>query len=187
MEKRPGWSVTGYEMSEPAVQFARSRNKLLNVFPGMVQRSRFKENTHDIITMWDVIEHIPRPQPLLKYLHSILKPGGILFMQTPNFPIQLFKAKLKVLLKGMKEDVHYLEAKDHINDYTRSTMNRLATDTGFQKPQYFIMKPILSVAGGGGSLGKSAKLGYYYITKYLWFMSFKTLFLNNTLFTILKK
>lgn len=36
------------------------------------------------------------------------------------------------MLKGMRTDGHYLEAKDHINDYTEKTMKILAKQTGFQ-------------------------------------------------------
>ncbi|MDX1961292.1 MAG: class I SAM-dependent methyltransferase [Leptospiraceae bacterium] len=186
-EKKRGWNAIGYEMSPNAVKFAKEKNGLSTVHSGMVQNSGIAKESIDFITLWDVIEHIPKPQPLLEYLHNILKPGGVLFMQTPNFPIQLLKANLKVMLKGMKEGVHYLEAKDHINDYTRKSMTKLAIDTGFQNPEFYVMKPILSVAGVGGGLGSFAKLGYYHLTKAIWILSGKTIFLNNTLFATLRK
>lgn len=187
MQQRPNWKVIGYEMSEVAVKFAREKNGLSNVFSGRVEDSQLSLASFDIITLWDVIEHIPKPQPLLHYLHSLLKPGGILFLQTPNFPIQLYKAKIKVLLKGMKEGVHYLEAKDHINDYTQTSLNFLAEQCNFQKPEYYLLPPILSVSGTHSLLGKISKLSYYHLTKLIWFLSFKTLFLNNTLFAVLRK
>ena len=186
-EKKPAWSSLGYEMSERAVKFGKEKNHLSNIYSGLVQNSGIEKNSLDIITLWDVIEHIPKPQPLLEYLFSILKPGGILFVQTPNVPIQLWKARLKVLLKGMKEGVHYLEAKDHINDYSTSTLNLLANKTGYSGTSYFIMKPILSVAGSKNPLGVLFKLLYYRISKIIWFFSFKQMNINNTLFAILKK
>jgi 2-polyprenyl-3-methyl-5-hydroxy-6-metoxy-1,4-benzoquinol methylase len=187
MEKRPEWNVLGYEMSANAVKFAKERNGLTNVYEGVVQSGNIKENSIDIVTLWDVIEHIPKPDPLLQYIHTILKPGGFLFLQTPNFPIQLIKARLKVLLKGMRPDVHYLEAKDHINNYSRKTMSILAKKNNFQEPEFYVMKPIVSVSGSKNSLGKFAKVGYYAITKLLWKVSFHTCNWNNTLFAILRK
>ncbi|AYV56027.1 class I SAM-dependent methyltransferase [Leptospira kmetyi] len=187
-DQKPGWEAIGYEISEKAVKFARDKNGLKNVFPGIVQNSGIAKESLDIITLWDVIEHIPKPHSLLEYLHSLLKPGGILFLQTPNFPIQLFKANLKVALKGMKPDGHYLEAKDHINDYTEKTMKLLAKQTGFKDCKFTILKPIASVSGsGGGGLGSLFKKVYYYATKFLWLFTFKNLNLNNTLFAVLKK
>ncbi|EMN01925.1 class I SAM-dependent methyltransferase [Leptospira noguchii] len=188
VDQKPNWEAIGYEISEKAVQFAKDKNGLKNVFSGIVQNSGIEKNSLDMITLWDVIEHIPKPHSLLEYLHSLLKPGGILFLQTPNFPIQLFKAKLKVMIKGMKTDGHYLEAKDHINDYTEKTMRMLAKQTGFQNCKFTILKPIASVSGSqGGSFGSFFKKVYYYVTKILWLFSFKTMNLNNTLFAVLKK
>lgn len=186
-QKRPHWKVVGYEMSRGAVRYAQTKNQLTNVYSGMVQESGIPENSLDIITLWDVIEHIPKPHPLMAYLHSLLKPGGILFVQTPNFPIQLVKAKWKVFRNGMVEDIHYLEAKDHINDYSRSTLEKLGVDTGFNRPNFYILYPIVSISGGSGKWGKLGKIGFYKITKWIYQFSFQTLFLNNTLFATFSK
>ncbi len=187
MNQKPKWNVIGYEMSKTAVKFAREKNGLTNVFEGMVEHSNIPKNSLDIITMWDVIEHIPKPKPLLKYLYSLLKPNGFLFIQTPNFPIQLIKAKLKVAIFGMKPNGHYLEAKDHINNYKLKTIRDLALSCNFQEPQFFMLPPILSVSGSTNFMGKFSKLGYYHVTKWIWYLSFKTVFLNNTIFALLKK
>lgn len=187
MEQKPNWNVIGYEMSKTAVKYAREKNGLVNVFEGMVQTSNIQKNSLDVITMWDVIEHIPKPKPLLEYLHSLLKPGGFLFLQTPNFPIQLIKAKLKVAILGMQPNGHYLEAKDHINNYKLKTIKDLSLMSKFQEPEFFVLPPILSVSGSKNFLGKLGKLGYYYTTKWLWYLSLKTVFLNNTIFALLKK
>lgn len=186
-EQKPGWEAIGYEISEKAVSYANRENGLNSVYSGIVEKSGLEESSFDYITLWDVIEHIPKPQPLLNYLNSLLKPGGYLFMQTPNFPIQLLKAKLKVTLKGMQSDGHYLEAKDHINDYNMESLARLGRQCGFQKSDYYILKPILSMAGGGSGLGAKAKLAYYYVTKFIWNASFHSLNWNNTLFVLMKK
>ena len=187
LKEKSGWEAIGYEMSLNAVKFAKEKNHLQSVHAGMVQESRIQPNTMDIITLWDVIEHIPKPHPLMNYLHSLLKPGGILFIQTPNFPIQLWKARLKVLKSGMKEGIHYLEARDHINDYTRNTLKKLALDTGFETPSYHVLPPIVAVSGNSSGYGKIAKILYYKITKAIWEISFKSIFLNNTLFAVMKK
>jgi 2-polyprenyl-3-methyl-5-hydroxy-6-metoxy-1,4-benzoquinol methylase len=181
-DSKKNWKSIGYEMSERAVHFAKTKNNLSNVHSGLVQNSGIAKNSIDIITLWDVIEHITKPQPLIEYLYSIIKPGGFLFLQTPNFPIQLLKARLKKTLKGMKEGVHYLEAKDHVNDYTRDSLKKLVVDCGFSPPEFSILKPILSVSGSNSNLGKIGKMGFYYLTKGIWKGSFQNIFLNNTLF-----
>jgi SAM-dependent methyltransferase len=186
-ETRKGWEVVGYEISERAVEFARTKNGLKNVYQGLIQKSKIPENSLDIITLWDVIEHIPKPHSLLKYLWTILKPGGILFMQTPNFPFQLWKARLKVLVKGMRPGGHYLEAKDHINNYKMKTLSRLGEQCGFHSPSFYILKPIMSVAGSKSRLGLYAKVGYYHLSKFVFWASYGKWNISNTLFATMEK
>lgn len=187
LTKKPGWSAVGYEISKQAVKFANEQNGMKTVYAGLVQDSKLPKESFDIITLWDVIEHIPKPHSLLTYLHGLLKPGGILFLQTPNFPIQLAKANLKVKLKGMQEGVHYLEAKDHVNNYKMHTLAELGKQCGFIEPKYKVLMPILSVSGSKSKLAVYFKLGYYYLTKLIFTLSFGTINWNNTLFLTLKK
>lgn len=184
---KPKWEAIGYEISKQAVAFANVQNGLPSVYSGLVQDSKLPSASFDIITLWDVIEHIPKPHSLLTYLHSLLKPGGILFLQTPNFPIQLMKANLKVKLRGMQEGGHYLEAKDHVNNYKMSTLAELGKQCGFIEPRYKVLMPILSVAGSKSKLAIYAKLAYYYLTKWIFFLTFGKVNWNNTLFLTLKK
>ncbi len=187
LTSKPDWEAIGYEISTQAVAFANKENQLKTVYSGLVQNSKLPENSFDIITLWDVIEHIPKPHSLLTYLFSLLKPGGILFLQTPNFPIQLAKAKLKVMLKGMQTDGHYLEAKDHVNNYKMMTLAELGKQCGFIEPKYKVLMPILSVAGSKSKFAIYLKLGYYFVTKMIFLLTFGKVNWNNTLFLTLKK
>jgi len=187
LTSKPNWQAVGYEISTQAVDFAKKNNGLTTVHAGLVQNSKLPENSFDIITLWDVIEHIPKPHSLLNYLFSLLKPGGILFLQTPNFPIQLFKANLKVKLKGMQPNGHYLEAKDHVNNYKMFTLAELGKQCGFENPRYKVLMPILSVSGSKSKLAVYAKLAYYLITKFIFAISFRKINWNNTLFLTLRK
>lgn len=40
--------------------------------------------TFDLVTLWDVIEHVDDPHSTLTAAATLLKPGGILFLDTPN-------------------------------------------------------------------------------------------------------
>jgi len=98
-----GWEVYGCEISPAAVNYAKEKLGLENVVSGNISDAGFEEESFDIITMWDVIEHIPDPGPFLSGLNRLLKKNGILFVHTPNIKIQLPKAKLKKALLGMKK------------------------------------------------------------------------------------
>lgn len=164
-----GWDVYGHEISPHAVEFARTELKLSTIACGRVQDGSYQCGEFDIVTMWDVIEHLSEPDDLLKYINRILKPGGMLFMHTPNSEIQLPKAKLKKLVKGMQPEIHYLEAKDHVNIYAMDGMTTLLERNGFSKVVFRHLHPIQSVAGlrNGSALIN---------VKNLWFQTAKVIF-----------
>ena len=96
------------------------------------------------------------------YLATLLKPGGLLFLHTPNIEFQLPKAKLKKLLRGMRPDLHYIEAKDHVNIFSPKTLTMLLERNGFNDLQFTHLKPVQSVSGSKSGLLKLAKNLWFY-------------------------
>ena len=80
--KRLGWKdAEGVEVSSFASSFARKRG--LKVTKGALG-AKFKANYYDVVSYQDVIEHIPDPVTELKKAYRVLKPGGIIYLVTPN-------------------------------------------------------------------------------------------------------
>lgn len=182
----PNWQVYGYEISEPAVEFARNKLGLKNIYGGKVEKSNFPKKYFDIIILWDVIEHIPNPHPLLSYLGSILKDDGLLFMHTPNIKVQLPKAKIKKMIKGMRAGVHYLEAKDHINNYSVKTIKKVLRNNGFGKIEFIHLHPIQSVSGSKNATLKFIKNFWFNFSRFLHAITFGKVNIDN-LFVIARK
>jgi len=180
------WEVSGCEISPSATKFAKESLGLERIFCGKVEDSDFSKNHFDIITLWDVIEHIPDPDPMLSFLSTLLHDDGFLFLHTPNIQVHLPKAKLKKLLKGMKSGVHYLEAKDHMNIYSVRSINSILNRNGFKEIQYTHLKPIQSVAGSNHPLLKGLKNTWYYGALGLYWLSMRHINLDN-LFVLAKK
>mgnify|MGYP000893696794 CR=1 FL=1 len=81
--KDHGWDVYGVEPSSFAADVAI--NQLgLNVFNGYLAEANFDDNFFDIITLWDVFEHLPDPVENLLIIKRLLKPDGNLIIATPN-------------------------------------------------------------------------------------------------------
>ncbi len=182
----PGWEAFGYEISQPAVDFARRKLGLDTVSLGRVEDAQFERESFDIITLWDVIEHIPDPDPLLAYLFSTLKHAGILFIHTPNVQVQLPKARLKRWIWGMKPGVHYLEARDHLHIYSMKTISIILRRSGFAEINFIHLPPIQSVAGSRNSLLMFAKNAWFYFAAGLLATSRGRVNLDN-LFVIARK
>jgi 2-polyprenyl-3-methyl-5-hydroxy-6-metoxy-1,4-benzoquinol methylase len=145
--KVPGWQASGVEISCGGWKFGKERLGLQNYFFGRLEEQRFEPGSFDIITMWDVIEHIKDPHPILTKCFELLKEDGILFMHTPSGELQLVKARIKKALFGEKEGGHFLEAKDHLNLYSEKTLKKVLRNCGFKKVRFAHLPPIQAIAG----------------------------------------
>jgi 2-polyprenyl-3-methyl-5-hydroxy-6-metoxy-1,4-benzoquinol methylase len=70
---------------EPAPQIAAAaRAAGLIVHQGLLEEQRFAAASFDVVTLFEVIEHLPAPMALLRECHRILPPDGILIASTGN-------------------------------------------------------------------------------------------------------
>jgi SAM-dependent methyltransferase len=81
--QRLGWEVFGIERSALAVKQAQD-NGFANVVEGDFLQAPYEPMTFDVLVMTELIEHLPDPFPFLKQAHRLLRPGGVLYMTTPN-------------------------------------------------------------------------------------------------------
>jgi SAM-dependent methyltransferase len=79
---RAGWNAMGVEVSETAVEHARSRG--YDVFCGELAEARYADNYFDVVTASEVLEHVPNPRAMLDEIARILRPGGLLWATTPH-------------------------------------------------------------------------------------------------------
>jgi 2-polyprenyl-3-methyl-5-hydroxy-6-metoxy-1,4-benzoquinol methylase len=186
--KYPGWNAMGYEISAPAVEHARNVLGLKEqIFAGAVEESGFPAEYFDLITLWDVIEHIQNPDILLAYILGILKPGGFLFLATPNAPIQIAKARVKARVVGMREGTQYLDAKDHVNLYTPKSLQLVLQRIGFERVAFTHIRPIQSVSGSRNPVLRAVKNTWYLAAKVVGAISGDAINLNNSLFATATK
>ncbi len=142
----------------------------------------------DVVTMWDVLEHLPRPQALLRHLAWLLKPNGLLFVQTPNWPVQYARARTTALLdRGVVPGKRYVDAKDHVNQFSRRSLTRLAVGTGFCPPTFDVLPPVVTVGGRQTAPRKLAKVGLYRTSQAMWQATGGRVLVNPTLFAFLRK
>ncbi len=75
-----GWNAEGIEPSSWAVAHARERGLL--VTQGTLASGGFPDESFDVITLWDVIEHFDDPMTELRHVFRLLKPGGVVVIHT---------------------------------------------------------------------------------------------------------
>lgn len=77
-----GWQVQGVEPSATAATIARQRG--LFIHNHRLTEAPISAETFDVVTLWDVLEHIPDPLPTLQAAAQALKPGGVLLVRVPT-------------------------------------------------------------------------------------------------------
>jgi len=77
-----GFSVAGVEKASKAAQTAQLAG--FEVFAGLLNEACFPDMAFDVITLFEVVEHVSDPLDLLIECRRILKPAGTLVINTPN-------------------------------------------------------------------------------------------------------
>lgn len=84
-----GWRTYGLEISEAALQFLTALRTQRGLHFELVDRhlaeANFGPNSFDVVTMFEVIEHVDEPVSILTEVHRILQEGGLLYLTTPNY------------------------------------------------------------------------------------------------------
>lgn len=79
-----GWSVRGLDISSYASEYARAELRL-DVEAGSIESERDATDSFDVVTLWDTIEHLRRPDLALINIRRLLKPGGMLALSTGDY------------------------------------------------------------------------------------------------------
>jgi len=134
--RRLGWKETeGLEVSEYAYRFAKKRR--LKVTRGHLRQDTFDSNTFDIVTYQDVIEHIADPVGELKKVFRILKPGGIIYIVTPD--IGGFWARL------LGPMWYHYKPIEHVSYFSQKTIRKALNLTGFINLETYETYHVLSL------------------------------------------
>jgi len=78
--------IIGVEPNKKAVDFAKKNVKDVEFYVGTADNLLVKNNSCDIVTMFDVIEHVPENGEIdaFKEVRRVLKKGGVFLLSTPN-------------------------------------------------------------------------------------------------------
>ena len=128
-------------------------------------RLPFDDGTFDIAISDYVLEHVEFPEPFLKEVHRVLKPGGSFFFRTPNkyhyasliakWTPQWVHVRLANLVRGLSSDAPDPYPTFHRLN-SRKELEKLAREIGFVQvdlrmiecePSYLVFSPIPFMAG----------------------------------------
>ena len=81
--KAIGWNCTGIDFSQQAVDAVKGDG--IPALRGTLPHPELAANQFDVVTMRQALEHVPNPKEILLAARDILKPGGKLLINVPNF------------------------------------------------------------------------------------------------------
>jgi len=119
--KQLGHEVYGVELSKANADFIRNELHL------EVENADFldidEEKKYDIVTLWDVLEHIDRGDKFIEKAYKIMNKGGFIFIQVPQ--LDSFFARLL-------GDKWWAIGLDHVNYFSKKTIKKLLSAYGFK-------------------------------------------------------
>jgi 2-polyprenyl-3-methyl-5-hydroxy-6-metoxy-1,4-benzoquinol methylase len=125
-----GWQAEGVEPSEWAAMYAQSELKQ-PVFQGTLADARFPPGSFDVMTLWEVIEHLADPRAFLTEAARVVRPSGFLILSTPDAGSGVAR------LLGRRWP-GWAKVPEHLYFFDRVSLVRLLHETGFevQSAQY---------------------------------------------------
>lgn len=123
VEARRYFEPQGVEISEFSSRVARERFGL-DVFTGTLQDAKFAADSFDVITMWDVVEHLSDPKAVLMEASRVLRPGGSLVLTTGDVGSRYARRA------GPRW--HLLEPPWHLYYFSRATMSAMGEAAGLR-------------------------------------------------------
>jgi len=120
--KEAGFEVWGTEISSAAIAIAEKKFPG-KIFEGRLENTVYIDDFFDVISLTDVLEHLPNPRETIREVERILKPDGYLFLISPDTD-----SIWRTLLGKKWFQYKY----DHVCYFNRTSLKYLLKDSGFE-------------------------------------------------------
>jgi SAM-dependent methyltransferase len=119
-----GFDVRGVEVSPTIAATAQARFGADAVHVGTLDTAPSEPGTFDLVTLWDVVEHVPDPRALLVRALQLLAPGGLLVLETQNVA--------SAFARALGPRWHHYKHAEHLYHFTPPTIRRLLEQSGLR-------------------------------------------------------
>ncbi len=124
LARQEGWETKGVEASEFACEYAREKLGLEVIRSNLIN-AKFETQSFDVVTMWDVIEHLLDPRSELLEVNRIMRMGGILGIITPDIEALIPRVMGKNWLELRRVPAH-------LSFFSVRTLKQFLNRTGFE-------------------------------------------------------
>jgi len=127
-----GWDVVGIDFDEGVVEAARRQG--FEVILGSAGALGLEGELFDVITLSHVIEHVHEPVKLLEECYRLLKPGGFIWLETPNIESEGYRI--------FGADWRGLEIPRHLFVFSFESMYQSLDSAGFKQIEQQPYRPM---------------------------------------------
>lgn len=117
------WNVFGTEFTQEAIEVCLGKGIEMSASP--LGLRNYKAEFFDVITSFEVIEHINTPMDEIKAFSTILRKGGVVYITTPNF-----NSISRDILNSKWNMIEYPE---HLSYFTTQTLSYLFRKSNFKR------------------------------------------------------
>lgn len=129
--RQAGFDATGLEMSPSIAEFARETFDV-PMLVGPVEDQDIEPGSLDVVVMMDVLEHLPDPERTVGHCFDLLKPNGLLVMQTPEWRGDDFDT----LVERNDPFLEHLRYREHLNLFSKRSAELLVTRLGAREVNF---------------------------------------------------
>lgn len=126
-----GWATAGVEVEAATAGEARAAG--LDVRLGTLADAAYPAASFDVVGLWDVLEHVPDVDAFLAECRRVLRPGGVLAVQSPNVR--------SVMARMMGAEWSWLILPHHVYHFTPRTMRMTLERRGFSVERAYTWEP----------------------------------------------
>lgn len=118
---RNHWEKHGVEVSTTAAQHAAQHGR---IHVGSLHEAGYPQEYFDLVVLYHVIEHLPRPEDEILLIRNLLKQAGTLIVGTPDFD--------GAMAERYQGRYRLLHDQTHVSLFSRISLRHFLEDHGFE-------------------------------------------------------
>ena len=139
MMRKLEWEVEGVEVSNELASYAHEKFNI-QVHVRDLTKEKLDSGPFHVITMFDVIEHIPDPNLMIKACRELLVENGLLLLRTPTEEALLrdiAKGLYWTTLKKIDFPMLWFYSYEHLHSFSTNSLENLLVNHGFEVTKVF--------------------------------------------------
>ncbi len=135
MAEEKAWKAVGVDLNPKAIDYAKDCLGV-NALLGDIRDNCFPDGSFNLVTLWNVLDHVPDPFDLLIEVHRVLKDDGYVFIRIPNGTWQYLNFRVANFLGRLGwgkvlDERPFVTFVFHTTSLSRSTLRLFIEQAGF--------------------------------------------------------